>query len=146
MIDSYSFAQIVHLLCAIVFLGFVFTDVFILPVLKSKFEKNQAQEIKQVIAERGRKVFPISVLILVLSGGFMMSRYINSDLGVLNTGLQQILMFKIFLALIIVGGIVFSLLRRVLGKAPHPKMKNFHTLVLILGTLIVVFAKVMFLI
>ncbi|MCV6607249.1 MAG: hypothetical protein OIF32_03470 [Campylobacterales bacterium] len=144
MIDGYTIAQIIHLLCGIAFLGFIFADVFILPVLKTKYDPKQTQEIKQTISDRGRKVFPITVLIIVLSGGFMMSRYINSDLGVFNTSLQQLLMIKIILAFFIVSGIIFSLTRRAMGKQPHPKMKYFHSFVFILGVIIVLLAKVMF--
>lgn len=145
MIDAYTIVLIVHLLAAIIFLGFVFADVMVLGVLKNDFGKEHFQEIKQSISTRARKIFPFTVLTLVLSGGFMMSRYINSELGAFNTSLQFLLLIKIFIALLIASGIVYSLVARVLGKQPNQHFsKHFHKYVLVLGLCIVVLAKVMF--
>ncbi len=145
MLDTYTIIHIVHLLAAIIFLGFVFADVMVLGVLKKKFGKEHFQEIKQTIGARARKIFPLSVLTLLLSGGFMMSKYINSDLGMFNTNLQLLLLVKIILALLIISGIVYSLIQRVKGKQPHPHFaKHFHKYVLVLGLGVVILAKSMF--
>lgn len=145
MLDTYTTVLIVHLSAAIIFLGFVFADVMVLGVLKKEFGKEHFQEIKQTIGARARKIFPLSVLILLLSGGFMMSKYINSELGMFNTNLQLLLLVKILLASLIISGIVYSLIQRVLKKQPHPHFaKHFHKYVLVLGLGIVVLAKSMF--
>jgi len=145
MLDAYTIVLIVHLSAAIIFLGFVFADVMVLGVLKKDFGDIRAKEIKQSIGARGRKIFPIAVLTLVLTGGFMMSKYINSDLGMFNTSLQQLLLLKIFFALLIVSGIVYSLTRKLFNKEPNAHFsKHFHKYVLALGLVIVVLAKAMF--
>jgi len=145
MLDTYTIVHIVHLLAAIIFLGFVFADVMVLGVLKKEFGKEHFQEIKQTIGARARKIFPLSVLTLLLSGGFMMSKYINSEAGMFNTNLQLLLLVKILLASLIISGIVYSLVQRIKGQQPHPHFaKHFHKYVLILGLGIVILAKGMF--
>jgi len=142
--DSYSLALIIHLFAAIFFIGFVFSDVVILPVLHRDFDKSIVVQIKNSISGRARKIFPLTVLILVLSGGFMFSKYINSTIGFTGSALQILLLVKFLIALVIVAGIVYSLSCKVLKKQPHVIMQKFHTYVLIMGIVIVVLAKLMF--
>lgn len=144
--DAYPIALIIHLFCAIIFIGYVFSDVMVFPVIKQVLDEESQAKVKETISNRARKIFPVSVLILVLSGGFMFSKYINSEDGFANTNLQILLLIKVFLALIIVSGIAYSLSRRFLKKKPHPIMAHFHNIVLILAVLIVILAKLMFVI
>jgi hypothetical protein len=58
MIDGYSIALIVHLFAAIFFIGFVFTDVVVLPVLNKEFDASTVQKIKETISGRARAIFP----------------------------------------------------------------------------------------
>ncbi|MFA7083801.1 MAG: hypothetical protein WC141_04615 [Arcobacteraceae bacterium] len=141
---EYSIVLIVHLFCAIIFLGFVFADLFVLPVIKKVLTGQEQEKVMTVISSRARMIFPLSVLILILSGGYMLASYINSELGVFNTKLQLLLLFKVFLALMIASGVVYSIVNKVLKKTPHPIMKHFHKFVLLSGILIVILAKIMF--
>jgi hypothetical protein len=79
---EYTVALIVHLLCAIIFLGYVFADVIVFPIAKKSVGEKVYEEVKKSIAKRAIKIFPLSLLLLVLSGGLMFSQYINSNLGV----------------------------------------------------------------
>ncbi len=145
MLDTYTIVLITHLSSAIIFLGFVFADVMVLGVLKKEFGKEHFQDIKQTIGSRARKIFPLSVLTLLLTGGFMMSKYINSELGMFNTHLQLLLLVKILFASLIISGVGYSLIQRILKKQPHPHfVKHFHKYVLVLGLGIVILAKSMF--
>lgn len=141
---SYTIVLIIHLLGAIIFLGFVFADVIVLPAMKKVLNDEEHQNVMNSISNRARKIFPITVLILILSGGFMLSKYINSDAGIFNSPLQILLVIKFLLASIIASGIVYSLSCKFLKKAPNPIMKHFHKFVLVVGIVIVVLAKVMF--
>ena len=141
---EYTLVLIIHLLCAIIFIGFVFADLFVLPTMKKVLDEEGYQKVTNTISSRARMIFPLSVLILVLSGGYMFSKYINSQDGIFNSSLQIFLLIKVILALIIVSGILYSLSRKILRKQPHPIMKHFHKFVLILGITIVVLAKFMF--
>lgn len=141
---SYNLALILHLLCAIAFIGFVFADVIILPVMQSVVKGEDLQKIKQAISNRARKIFPLSLLLLVLTGGFMFSKYINSNLGFMQNSMQELLWLKFALAMLIVSGVVYSLSCKVLKKQPAAVMAHFHKFVLVIGLIIVILAKVMF--
>lgn len=141
---SYTIVQIVHLLAAIMFLGFVFTDVVILPIIKKKLGIEEYQKIKQVIGQKAIRIFPLTLLVIILSGGYMFSKYINTSAGLVETSLQKFLLIKVILALLIVSGVIYSLSCKILKKTPISFMKYFHHIVLLLGFFIVVFAKLMF--
>lgn len=141
---SYTFILIIHLLSAIIFIGFVFADVIVLPAMKKILTENEHQKVMNAISNRARKIFPVSVLILILSGGYMFSKYINSELGIFNSSLQILLLIKFTLAMIIVSGIVYSLSCKFLKRTPNPIMKHFHKFVLFVGIIITILAKLMF--
>ena len=143
----YPYAHVIHLILAIIFLGYVFTDVAVISAIKGKFSKETQKEINQTLGKRSFKIFPITLLFLVLTGGMMMSKYINSEAGFFQTDLQQILVFKIALALVIVLGVLSNLyVKFTKGKKSNFMENHFHKLVIVLGLLIVVAAKWMFLV
>ena len=141
---EYTLVQIVHLLCAIIFIGFVFADLFVLPAMKKVLNEDEQQKVIGAISSRARMIFPLSLLILLLSGGYMFAKYVNSELGIFNSSLQILLIIKVLLAFAIASGVVYSLVNKVLKRTPHPIMKHFHKFVLVSGILIVILAKFMF--
>lgn len=142
----YPYAQLIHLICAIIFLGFVFFDVVILARTKGDFG-DKFEAIKQGIVKRAIKIMPLCVLGLLLSGGMMMSSWVGKGAGYFNTPLQQAFMLKVFLACIIFLGVIVSLTCRALKKpSPAFMQAHFHKIVLVLGFAIVVLAKMMFVI
>jgi len=143
----YPFAHIIHLLLAIAFLGYVFSDVTIISTITKKFKGDVGKDINQTLGKRSFKIFPITLLFIILTGGMMMSRYLNSTDGFFQTDLQKILVFKIFLALIIVSGVLLNLFTKFTGREKSNFMQNhFHRLVLVLGILIVISAKYMYIV
>lgn len=141
----YPFVNIIHLILGIIFLGYVFSDVVLISSLKEKFNPQINQEINQTLGAKSFKIFPLSLLVIVLTGGMMMSKYINSNAGLFETTLQKLLVIKIVLALIIVLGVLYNLYTKITKKPKHPFMQeHFHKLVLVLGFFIVVLAKAMF--
>jgi hypothetical protein len=143
----YPYAHIIHLILAIMFLGYVFTDLAVISALKNKFDKENQQKINQSLGKRSFKIFPLTLLFLVLTGGMMMSKYINTSAGFFETNLQKILVFKIVLVLIIVVGVGSNLYVRYTNGTKSNFMQNhFHKLVIVLGLFIVIAAKAMFLV
>jgi len=141
----YPYAHIIHLILAIMFLGYVFTDLAVISALKNKFDKENQQKVNQTLGKRSFKIFPLTLLFLVLTGGMMLSRYMNSEAGFLETDLQKILMFKIVLVLIIIAGVVSNLYIKFTGGTKSNFMQHhFHKLVIVLGLFIVIAAKMMF--
>ncbi len=141
---EYTVALIIHILCAIIFLGFVFTDVVVLTAVKKTMGKEMHEKVMNAIIKRGIKIFPPIVLLLIATGGFMFTKYINSDLGVFNSTLQQLLMLKVFLVVLIILGVIYSLYTKFTNTKPVAFMEHFHAFVLVSGFFIVVIAKVMF--
>ena len=142
----YPYVHIIHLVLGIMFLGYVFTDLAVISVLKKKFSGEVAQEIAQTLGRRSFKIFPLTLLFIVLTGGMMMSRYINAEVGFFETDLQKILLLKISLALVIVAGVLYNLFTKITNRPKNLFMQeHFHKLVIVLGLLIVICAKVMFL-
>lgn len=144
--EAYSIALIVHLLCAIFFVGFIFADVVVFRGLLLRYTVEETQEIKETIYSYGVKIYPFFVLLLMGTGGFMFSKHINSTLGYFDTNLQILLWIKFFLVLCIVAGVGYALSCRFRGIQEAGFMKNFHFISLILGLIITVLAKVMFMI
>lgn len=140
----YPYAQLIHLLLAIIFLGYIFFDVVIFKTINYKFDSNLVQKIKSTISQKAIKIMPLSLLFIILTGGAMMSSYVGSKLGWFETSFQKLFMIKITLALLIVCGVILNLSRKIMGKKTLPFMKNFHLFALICGFFIVVLAKLMF--
>jgi uncharacterized protein len=143
----YPYAHVIHLILAIIFLGYVFSDLTIISTLKGKFSKETQKEINQTLGTRSFKIFPLTLLFLVLTGGMMMSKYINSTAGFFETDMQKILVFKIVLASVIVLGVLSNLYVKFSGGKKSNFMEHhFHKLVIVLGVFIVIAAKWMFLV
>lgn len=142
--DSYSLVLIIHLLCAIFFIGFIFTDIFVFPVLLKTFSQKEVQDIKKSIGGRGIKIFPLMVLVLLITGTMMFSKYINAELGYFESTFQYLLWLKVFLVFLIASGIVYSLFCKVTKRVPFSFMEHFHKFAFVLTVLIVIIAKLMF--
>lgn len=144
--DSYSIVLIIHLLCAIAFVGFIFADVVVFPSLRKNYSEKETQAIKETIYSRGVKIYPLAVLLLFGTGGYMFSKHINSTLGYFDSTLQQLLWLKLLLVVLIIAGVLYALSCRLRGKKEMNFMKSFHKIALILGILITILAKLMFII
>ena len=139
----YPYFLIIHVLCAIIFLGYIFTDVVLLSLIRKKLSGEMADEIFSLIGSRARKIMPFCLVLLILSGGAMISRYINSEIGFFTTTLQQFLFVKMILAFVIFIAVVISLSCYYFGLK-NPLAKIIHILALVLGLFIVILAKIAF--
>ena len=139
----YPYALIVHLCCAIIFLGFIFTDVVLFSAVRKKLGDEVADKMFGAITQRGVKIMPPCLLLLVITGGMMLSSYANSSVGYFTTTLQQILWLKVALVGVIVAMVITSLSCKFL-KIRNPIGKIIHPVVLVLGFVIVVCAKLAF--
>ena len=142
----YPYAQIIHLFCAIIFVGYLFFDVIILRAASKKLPPELAQKAKQAIGSVAVRIMPICVLLLVLTGGMMMSSWVGSKAGgYFETNLQIAFMIKFFLAMVIVAAVIVNLSCKFIFKRPSP-LGNIHPIALTLAVLIVLLAKVMFMV
>lgn len=129
---TYYIVLCFHLLAAIIFIGFLFADVVIFSALKSLKDASKA---KELIGKRAVKIMPFMLLILLLTGGYMLQ---------FNMPMPKLLMLKVFFACLIFAGVIYSLSSKIFGYKPNAYFKkNFHVFALILGFLIVICAKLM---
>ena len=135
MQNLYPYAQIIHLFCAIIFVGYLFFDVIILRAASKKMPPELAQKAKQAIGSVAVKIMPICVLLLVLTGGMMISNWIDN----------KVFMIKFCLAMVIVAAVIVNLSCKFIFKRPSP-LGNIHPIALTLAVIIVLLAKVMFMV
>ena len=146
MQNFYPYAQIIHLFCAIIFVGYLFFDVIILRAASKKMPPELAQKAKQAIGSVAVRIMPICLLLLVLTGGMMMSYWVGSKAGgYFETNLQVAFMIKFFLAMVIVAAVIVNLSCKFIFKRPS-SLGNIHPIALTLAVAIVLLAKVMFMV
>lgn len=141
---EYTFILIIHLLSAIIFIGFIFADVIVFPAVKNKLGEKFHKDMIEAIVGRGLKIYPTIVVLLMGTGGYMFTRYSNSELGYFSSNMQILLMIKVFFVLLIVLGVIYTMYCKLTKKEPVAFMNYFHTYALVLGIAIVVIAKLMF--
>ncbi|MBZ7985043.1 copper resistance protein CopD [Campylobacter sp. Cr9] len=144
MESLYPFALIIHVFCAIIFVGYLFFDVVIFSKAKKNLKQELRTEVQEVITKKAIKIMPICVLLLLLTGGMMMSKWVGSQIGYFDTTFQQIFMLKVFFACLIFIMVALSLSYKFILKKPNPLNKIIHPLALTLAILIVLCAKLMF--
>ena len=143
MENIYPIFLTIHLLCAIVFLGFIFCDIVLLSVIK----KTVSETALQAMMKRAIKIMPLCVLLLVITGGAMMTRYLSFRIGLegfFGTPLQSFLSIKIILALVIVCLVINALTHKFILKRENFLAAYTHKIVFVLGFFIVVLAKLAF--
>ena len=140
----YPYFLIIHLVCAVIFIGYIFSDVILLSPIKKILGDEIADKVFGVIQSRGTKIMPIMLLLIIISGGGMISRWVNSDIGFFETNLQKILIAKVAIAMIIVVMVITSLSFKFLIKKPNPLAKIIHPIALVLGFIIIILAKLAF--
>lgn len=145
MESLYAVFLVIHTICAIIFLGFIFCDVVLLTPIRKVLGDEIADKVWSVILKRGTKIMPFCVLMLVISGGAMMVRWLGFEKGFFTTNLQTLLSIKIILALMIVAMVVVSLsFKYIFTKYKNPLADIIHPAALFLGFFIVVLAKIAF--
>ncbi len=140
----YPFLLVIHLFCAIIFVGYLFFDVIIYPNVKKMLGDEIDKKVSSAIQKKARKIMPFCVLLLLLTGGMMLSRYIGGDIGYLNSKLQILLLIKTGLASIIFLFVAISLSCAFVFKCKNPVGNIIHPVAFTLAIFIVIIAKLMF--
>ncbi|TKX32478.1 hypothetical protein [Campylobacter aviculae] len=127
----YPYILLIHLFCAIFFIGYLFVDIFILETIKRKNSNFD----KKLFDSTGVKIMPFIVLVLFLSGGLLASFHTNP--------LNFLFLIKIFFAFTILFLAIFSLFYHFILKKKNPLENFIHPLVFMLCIGIVILAKLM---
>lgn len=140
---GYFLVILVHILCAIVFVGYVFFDVCIYPMAKRYCDEELLKKVKSAYAKGGAKVFGSAFVLLLLSGVYLASNYIGGELGYLNSGFQVIFWIKMFLLILMCFITIISVFFVFVLKRQDPFGKYSHLIGLVLCIMIVICAKAM---
>ena len=139
----YLFFLITHLICAIVFIGYVFFDVCIYPFAKKTVDTKTLEIVKKAYTKGSAKVFGTAFLLLLISGAYMAKDYFGDELGWWQSNFQKLLLVKIFVLLIMCLVTFISVFNVVILKKTDPFGKFSHLIALVLCLIMVILAKVM---
>lgn len=141
----YAVAHIIHLFCAIAFVGGVFFETLILSVLHTKQVSREARrETEKAIFRRAVKVMPWVVFALFLSGFAMSHRYAAAFARPFASSFNLQLCLKVLLAFGVLVHFVIAVTKMRRGTLTVAWSKYIHTAVLMHMILIVLLAKTMF--
>ncbi len=139
----YPWIVLLHLSCAIVFVGSVTFEVLVIESLHKHFDGATMQRIEQAVMARVRQFMPVVVTVLFISGGMLFD--IRCDgIACVGSRFGNLLLLKVLLALGVLGVFVNAMwaLRR--GTMDVCRFRHTHRIVLGLMVGIVFLAKTMF--
>lgn len=141
----YPFAHIVHLLCAIAFVGGVIFEALVLSALHgSAVSRETRREAHAAISRRAVKVMPWIVFFLFASGLLMLHRYAPLLRTPLASAFALQLTLKLVLACSILGHFIVAVYKMRRQSLTAAWSKYIHRAVLLHMLLIVLLAKSMF--
>lgn len=143
--NSYTIAHIIHLYCAIAFVGGVIFEALILSALHSSaVSRDSRREVERAISRRAVRVMPFVVAGVFLSGLAMVHRYGSVLLNPFASAFGIQLLLKIVLAFSILLHFVIAVSKMRRQTLTVAWSKYIHAAVLIQMLAIVFLAKSMF--
>ncbi len=140
----YPYALIIHLLCAIGFIGVVFFEVFILEGMRPYLGHAVMEAVEAGLVRRARQIMPYVVGMLFLSGGYLGYEQFSASGLSWNNSFSILLFIKIGLALSVLVHFISAMRAASTGCMSSDRFRNTHISVLIHMVLIVILAKSMF--
>ena len=141
----YAVAHIVHLFCAIVFVGGVFFEMLVLSAIHGKQVSGGARkEVERAISRRAVRVMPWVVIGLFASGLVMAHRYAAVFSNPLASSFSIQLSLKVLLAFSVLLHFVVAVSKMRRGTLAAAWSKYIHRAVFCHMLLIVLLAKTMF--
>ncbi|WP_027327098.1 hypothetical protein [Helicobacter pametensis] len=129
----------VHLVCAIIFVGYVFFDVCVYPLALKKLDKERCESVKKAYMRGSVFIFAGIFLGLLLSG-VMLARFYELSLDTLF-GWFLLLKLGVLALMFLLGA--YSVFFVAVLKKPDPFKGKSHIIALVLCLIIVVLAKAM---
>ena len=139
----YPWIVLLHLACAIVFVGAVTFEVLMVESLNKRFDGATMQRIEQAIMARVRRFMPVVVIALFVSGGVLFD--IRCDgISCVGSRFGNLLLLKVVLAFGVLGVFVNAMWAMRRGTMDVCRFRHTHRVVLALMVGIVFLAKTMF--
>ena len=139
----YPWILLLHLSCAIIFVGAVVFEVVVIESLKKHFDIITMQGIEQAVMARVRRFMPIVVILLFLSG-FAVFDIRCDGLQCIGSRFGNWLLLKVVLAFAVLGVFANAMWAMRHGKMDVCRFRYTHRVVLGLMIGIVLLAKTMF--
>ena len=139
----YPWIVLLHLSCAIVFVGAVAFEVLVVESLHKHFDGATMQRIEQAVMARVRRFMPLVVILLFVSGGVLFDIRCDGTACV-GSRFGNLLLLKVLLAFGVLGVFVNATWASLRGKMDMCRFRHTHRLVLALMAGIVFLAKTMF--
>lgn len=139
----YPWIVLLHLACAILFVGAVAFEVLVIEGLSKRFDGPTMQRIEQAIMARVRRFMPIVVALLFVSG-FALFYFRCTGFSCIDTRFGHWLLLKAGLAFVVLGVFVNAMWAMRHGRMDVCRFRTTHRVVLGLMIGIVFLAKTMF--
>jgi hypothetical protein len=139
----YPWIVLLHLSCAIVFVGAVAFEVLVVESLHKYFDAATMQRIEQAVMARVRRFMPIVVILLFISGGVLFDLRCGG-ISCVGSRFGNLLLLKVLLAFGVLGVFVNAMWAMRHGTMDVCRFRNTHRVVLGLMIGIVFLAKTMF--
>ncbi len=140
----YPYALIIHLLCAIGFIGVVFFEVFILEGMRPHLGHAVMETVETGLVRRARQIMPYVVGMLFLSGSYLGYEQFSASRLSWNNSFSILLSVKIVLALSVLVHFISAMRAASTGCMSSDRFRKTHISVFIHMVLIVILAKSMF--
>lgn len=142
--SSYAILHVLHLFCALLFVGTVFFEVLILESVRRHLPRNVMHQVEAGIGRRARQLMPWVLALLYGSGIGMAWRYRDVLAHPLESSFGLMLTIKIVLALSVFGHFLAAMTLRGRGRLLPSISRRLHISLFWHMAGIVLLAKLMF--
>ncbi len=139
----YPWIVLLHLSCAIVFVGAVVFEVLVVESLHRHFDAGVMQRIEQAVMARVRRFMPV-VVVLLFASGFVLYDIRCDGFACVGSRFGNLLTLKALLAFGVLGVFVNAMWAGLRGRMNACRFRYTHRIVLGLMIGIVFLAKTMF--
>lgn len=133
-----------HLLCAMIFVGTVFFEIFILDDLRSSLSRDEMRKVAIEVGRRLRRLMPFVLAILYSAGIAMAWGYRDVLARPFESSFATMLSLKILLAISVFFHFIVAVTLGARGRLRAKALRYIHGSVLIHVLSIVILAKAMF--
>ncbi|MDN5923828.1 MAG: hypothetical protein L0H70_02375 [Xanthomonadales bacterium] len=144
MESYYPWIVLLHVSCAIVFVGAAAFEVLVLEGLHKHFDITTMAQIEQAVMARVRRFMPVVVLLLFVSGGILFDLRCNGTSCIGSTRFGWFLLLKVVLAFGVLGVFINAIWAGAHGHMNACRFRYTHRIVLAMMVAIVFLAKTMF--
>lgn len=142
--EFYPWIVLIHVSCAIIFVGAAAFEVFVLEGLHKVIDISTMGQIEAAVMSRVRRFMPVVVILLFLAGFALFDVRCNGIQCIGTTRFGWFLLAKVILAFGVLGVFINAVWAGAHGKMNACRFRYTHRIVLTMMAAIVFLAKTMF--